>query len=308
MDKENKENAENLEVSEYVGASDDRSGIDGAGIDGAGAGIDGADVGPLGGGNGATIGGSGGSSDDSGGSSDGGGASNGPGGERGGDSLGRESGDIQAPGGNSGDSGGNVGSAPKRGRGRPRRDRGNSVTGGNGGRANSSSGNVLGSQISDLGKQKEPKRVPDEVFEEQDFSKLTKSEIEEMAAKVLQGLFFMIAGLLKQEHWQLSNTEAVQLGKATWDCVKTLPTKQNKRLEKLLKEYAPWIKLLMVSATILGGRAALSLEMAKTARLQKENEDLRNFRRGAGAGAGNGIDTDGAGAGGFPGVSDEFIQ
>lgn len=110
----------------------------------------------------------------------------------------------------------------------------------------------------------------------------------------------MIAQGLKQEHWKLRDSEALDLAKATWECLKTLPSKQNKKLEKWLKEWSPWIKLAMVAAAVMGPRASLSLEIAA-----KEKDARANAIAGA-ANNGNGA---GADAGEwFPGGTADFIQ
>ena len=287
MDLERSENLDSSEVSENVGAN---SGGDGAGA-GAGSGVDRSDLGPVGSGNGATSGGSPGS----------GGAS----GASGGNGLGFEGGSVEAPGGSSGDDSGNsgLGDRGKRGRGRPRKlDGGNRASGRNNSGAGSGGPGQKAPGLVDLGSNPDPKKVPDSVFEEKDLSKLSKGEIQEVAAKLLQAVFFAISQALGQEHWQLTNREAVELGAALWDCVKTLPAKQSKRIDKFLKEYAPWLKLAMVGTSILGARAATSLELMK---LKKENEQLRNGNIGT---APVGGADPGTGFGFSPGATDEFIQ
>lgn len=301
MEKEISENIDSLEFANGTGTNNDSDGGNGTGS-GTGSGIDGEDFGPVGSGNEPTSGGSSGSSGSGGASSADSGASGGSSGESSGNGLGRESGDIPAPGGIAADSPGSDAAAPRRGRGRPRRDRSDRASGGNDSGTDSRGQNVKGSRLADLGSQKEPKAVDDKVFDESDLSKLSKSEIVEMVAKVLQGIFYMIAGALKQEHWLLTNREAADLGAATWECFKTLPTKQNKKLEKWLKEYAPYVKLLMVGGAIIGGRAAYSLEIAKVKRIEKQNADLGVFR----GGTDNGASADN-GNGGFPIATDDFI-
>lgn len=110
----------------------------------------------------------------------------------------------------------------------------------------------------------------------------------------------MIAQGLKQDHWKLRDSEALELAKATWECVKTLPSKQNKKLEKWLKEWSPWIKLAMVAAAVMGPRASLSLEMAA-----KEKDARANAIKAGAANNGNGAGTD---TEWFPGHTADFIQ
>lgn len=155
--------------------------------------------------------------------------------------------------------------------------------------------------LGDLGSQKDPKKVPDSVFDDDaDLSKLGKTEIVEVIASVLQGVFYVIAGALKHDHWLLNNRDAVELAKAAWECLKTLPSKKNKAIEKWLKENAPWVKLLVVGASIVGSRAATSLQIAQ---LEKQNNELRSAN----------ITGERVGPGGFgpagtdPILSDEFI-
>jgi hypothetical protein len=95
-----------------------------------------------------------------------------------------------------------------------------------------------------------------------------------MTAAICEGIFYAIAALTHQEHWQLTKKESVDLGKATWDMVRSLDKKkQNKWLEKFLKDYAPQIKFMMVLGGISIGRLAYSAELIK---LKNENERLRN--------------------------------
>ncbi len=155
--------------------------------------------------------------------------------------------------------------------------------------------------MADLGKQGTPKAVPEAAFAENDLSKLTKSELEQAAAGVLQGLFYMIAGAIKQPHWQITEKEAVELAKAVLGCVKSLPSKQSKKIDKFLKENAPYIKLLMVSGGIFIGRISYSVQIAQ---LKKENDELR--RNSTIAGDPIAAAAAGAGTGGVH--SDDFIQ
>ncbi len=256
-------------------------GNDGTDNGSGGGGVNGSSVRTLGNGNGESVG-SGGSDIGSGGSDIGSGGSDGPGGIVGdGNGLGRSGGSGAAPGGSGSEVRAVGGSDPiaRRGRGRPRKLGGNGsdrVTGTGSGRTDAGSRQVevLGSD--DLGKGGEPKAVDEKIFDEPDLSKLTKSEIESVVASVLQGVFYAIGSGLKHPHWELTNKESAELSAALWDCVKTLPAKQSKRVNKFLKEYAPWIKLLMVGGTILGSRAAVSLELEK---VKRENEQLRQFNR-----------------------------
>lgn len=296
-DEPEKVNAEDAENGGRIGDS----GNSGDGTSGDAGAVNRADAGAIGDGNGASIGGSPGSDGDGGGSPGNSGASPGPGGERDGDGVGRESGSGAATVGDPGPGIGGDSGGVKRGRGRPRKlDGRNSSTGSAGSRAATGSQNKQDPELVDLGSQKDPKSVPDSVFEPEDLSKLSKSEIATAIAALLQGVFLMVAQGLKQEHWKLRDGEALELAKATWECLKTLPSKQNKKLEKWLKEWSPWIKLAMVAAAVMGPRASLSLEIAakeKDARANAINAGAANNGNGAGADAGEW----------FPGTAD-FIQ
>jgi hypothetical protein len=111
-----------------------------------------------------------------------------------------------------------------------------------------------------------------------------------MIAMVLQGLFFVPANYLQQDHWLLTDKEAVDLAKAIWGVLKTLPKNQNKKINKFLTEYAPLVKLATVGGVIIWKKMSATLEIA---RLKKENAELRSkqssntnrgFTNGASAG------------------------
>lgn len=274
--------------------SNDRNGASGDNGDA----IDGADVGPVGDGDGTSIGDGGRTGDGTGDDASGTGADAGSSGIGDAGNVGDAGGDLGTAIGNESEIRGDSGNAPRR-RGRPRKRDGNSrATGASGNRTGGGSQNVADSELDNLGSQKEPRSVSDkELGLDADISKLSKSEIEEALAGLLQGVFVMIAGATKHEHWNLTDKESVELARAAWNYIKTLPTKQNKRFEKWLKEHAPLIKVAMVSLAILGPRFSVSLQLLKIERLEKENERLRTSGT-VGVGNGSGIEF----------VSDDFIS
>lgn len=219
-----------------------------------------------------------------------------------GDGVGREGGDLGASGA-SPELDGAI-PEPKRGRGRPRKlDGGDRATRGDGSGAGSGSSDKPDPGLDSLGKNGNPKKVADSVFEDKDdLSKLSKNDVVEIMAGVAQAAFFGIANALGHDHWLLSNKDAAELGGAVWDWIKSLPAGQNKKFQAWFKKHGPLVKLIMVGSSILGGRILASVELS---RVKKENADLR-IRAGAtanGNGTGSGFDP-GTGA---TILSDEFI-
>jgi hypothetical protein len=94
-------------------------------------------------------------------------------------------------------------------------------------------------------------------------------------------VFYIVASFTQQKHWLLTKTEAIELGKASWDLIKSGPEKKSKRLEKFLKDHAPWIKFAMVFGSITIIRVSQSAELAT---LKKENERLRTSSGGPDSG------------------------
>lgn len=276
----------------------------GDGIAGTGEPIDGTNDRPIGDGDGTLGGGSRGAGDASRGAGDGDGASSVDGLGSSGTELGNASGDVGVSGGSEQPTLGNQEPPKRRGR-PPKRDGSSRATGA--GRSGTDTGRsgFETSRVADLGSQSDPKTVSDkDLGFEPDLSKLTKGEIEEAAAGLLQGVFVMIAGATGHDHWRLSDKEAAELGKAAWSYIKTLPTKQNKRFEKWLKEHAPIIKLAMVTLAILGPRFSVELQMLKLRQMEAENA-----RRGIVNSGGGAVGTTGtvADTGGVI-YSDEFIS
>lgn len=108
--------------------------------------------------------------------------------------------------------------------------------------------------------------MPESVLEDVsgELSKLTKSETVALIAVVCQALFYIPGNLLGpgfDDIWNLSDKEAAELAEAIHGCLKTLPTKQSKKVEKFLKEYAPLLRLLMVSAAAVYPRYALTMQV-----------------------------------------------
>lgn len=241
-------------VEEVENGSSDSDNTGGGDDAGTGGGELGADLGPTGDGNGTLVGGSGGSSGDGG---DGSGVSGdlfGEGEPGGGDSLGDQGGlgTVQS---------GDPGDGPKRGPGRPRgsgKRSGRSRATGTG----SNSGGGDGSKqradgyFSGLGSDAPREVKPEELGEDkEDFAKFSKGEKQKFAADVLTAAFDMVASVTGSPHWKLASREASDLAKAILDVIETFPAKQSKKLEKYLKEYAPYISLLMVGFTIVYPRA-----------------------------------------------------
>lgn len=233
--------------------------------DGDGGNI-GADFGAVGVGNGAS-GGDGGDSGDGDGERSGsgsGGDSDSIGG--GGNGLGDSGGVEFTPGG----SGGDDGVAPRRKRGRPRKQRDdgrNRATGTDAGTGTGHSGKRKSGGLFGDFQENAPRSVkPDQVFEDKsDFLKFTKSEKQKFAAEVLGSLFLIPANLLNAPHWELSGKESADLAKAILDVIETFPAKQSKKVEKLLKEYAPYISLLMVGFAVVYPRVMFTYESRITA-------------------------------------------
>jgi hypothetical protein len=119
-----------------------------------------------------------------------------------------------------------------------------------------------------------------------------------MIAGVLQGLFFVPAQALGHKHWVLTATEAVELAKAIYDCLGTLPAKQSKKVDKFLKEYAPLVKLAIVGGSITLSRISLSVQMRQQSKNERIATDTTGTIPNPGSTAGNG----------FPnGPTDDFV-
>jgi hypothetical protein len=162
----------------------------------------------------------------------------------------------------------------RRKRGRPRLDR----SGGSGAPDNRATGTGDESGKRGLDKENtvrvkngEPKTVKAPELEDPEISKLTKNEVVEILAGVLQGIFFVPANALNQGHWQINDREAVELANAVYGVIKTLPKNQSKKVDKFLKEYAPLVKFVMVAGSITYPRILVSVELAKQ---QKEAQTL----------------------------------
>jgi hypothetical protein len=178
------------------------------------------------------------------------------------------------------------GTGSGRKRGRPRR--GNSATGNRSRAADRSSDAAQDLGLPDLKSEGKPRQVSDKVFNISDYTKLDKNEIVEVFAATGKGIFYLIGNFLGQEHqhWLLDEKEAREFGIASWNLLKSFPEKKNKRLERFLKENAPWIKFAMVVGTISFVRVSLSVEISN---LRKENAQLRTNNSATGAAAtGNG--------------------
>lgn len=270
------EENENLEVAENANGDNFDGNSGNSGIDGI-DGIDGADVRPIGSGDGAIIGDGPGNGGDGGDGPGNGGDGPGNGGPVDRTILGNSSGTIGDPGSNIGDPG-----DARRKRGRPRKR----IDGGSGG--NHNPGRSAGSGRGETNgrdpvadpvreiKQGTPKEVKGSIFEIS--GKLPKGDLAELLGKVLQGLFFIPATSFGEEHsfWQLSDKEAKELAKAVLDCIETFPAKQKKKFDAFMKEYAPWLRLVVVSGAILYPRASMSLEIMR----EKKLASISNNRGG----------------------------
>lgn len=254
--------------------SDEQSGRGGDGLgdgDGNGSGIDGgvsAGSGPVAGGDGASIGGSRGSDGDGGDGGSDSGASEGVSLGDSGSDIGAPVGDIVAP----------VGSDEpvRRKRGRPRNSgsRGSGDSNNNSGRTGTDSDGEKSVAADHIRvKQGEPKNVKADTILDA-VSSLPKGSVEAIIAAVLQGIFFIPANTLGDplgKVWTLSDREAKELAKAVIECLDTLPKKQRQNVDKLLKEWGPWIKLATVGGAIMLPRVEATREIWK---LKKENERL----------------------------------
>lgn len=244
------------------GNDDNSDGGAGAGNDRNDRAADGAD--------GRTIGSPDGTSDGNGGRSAGnGGASAADGGSGGGSGISDDGSNDSNEGRNEVGNVGDVSAAPGRAgrkRGRPRNGSGrNRAAGaGNGGSGGGSSETVdLG--LDNLGD-------PEPVDFQEEIGKLTKSEKIKAIALIIEGLFKVPAYFLKSDLWELSPKEATDLAKAVSDVLDTLPKTQSKKLDKLLKEYSPYINLLTISFAIVYPRILI------------QNGTFANATGGGGAG------------------------
>lgn len=254
------EQPENADVSTDSGSTRKRGNVKFLGIDRA-------DTGPTGDGDGASVGGSDGSDGDGGvGGIDGGDGSGDSG--LGGVEIVGDGGPVAEPEPAGGSSDGIGDGTVKRGRGRPRgsvkRGSGASrATGGGAGSGDKRSG--IGSIFDSVDTGQDPpssigpapKKVDaNEVGGGDDYKAFTKTEAQRLLAGVLDAIFKAVGHLTKGEHWPLEAKEAADLAKAILDVSETLPKKQSQRLQKLMKEYAPYISLITVAGAIIYPRVA----------------------------------------------------
>lgn len=285
---------------EIVEQENERNGnsSDGAG-DGAATGIDGADLGPVGSGDGASRRSDGDAIKPDRGLGTGDGTGDGSSGTGDGDGLERARGSGAAPVGDASGTSGNPGDdrGQRRRRGRPRKsDRGDRIADASGADRSGSGRKVTSKQDNFRGlDQGDPVEVKESLFENSELGKLSKGETVEYLAAIAKALFYIPANLLGQDHWQLTNKEAVELADAVLGVLKTLPSKQTKKVDKFLKEYAPLIRLAMVAGLIVYSRATVSMEIYKQRKLENGNRQKREFTTGTGAGPSN--DVAGAGPG-----------